>query len=314
MTQNMETDLAEPGRGRLLRGLSDEIAELVKTTGQHVVTVKARRRSPSSGIIWSADGLVVTVDHAIEVEEGITVDLPDGREVPARIVGRDPGSDIALLRVQAGGQAPGELVVSGQTRIGSLVLAVGRPAGARLSASMGIVTAQSGPWRTWRGGLLDSLIQTDVSLYPGFSGGPTVDVDGRILGLNSSLLLKGAAAVVPVETLKRVVQSLATQGRVRRGYLGVSTQPVALPVEMGKQLEISQEAGLLVVGVEPGSPADRGGLILGDVLVSFAGSPVRNGDELQALLGPDRVGASTPVKLLRAGELRALEVTVGERG
>lgn len=302
----------QPAGGGLLVALSSELSGVVERAGRSVVRVNARRRLPASGIVWSADGAVVTADHVLEIEEGITVGLPDGREVPARIVGRDPGTDIAVLRVQAAGLDAAEAVEPASVRIGNLVLALGRP-GAGPMAAIGVVSARTGPWRTWRGGLLESLIQSDVTLFPGFSGGPLVDAVGRVVGMNTSLLARGMSTTVPAETVQRVAQSLLTQGRVRRGYLGVSTQPVAVPSGLAQKLGLAQDAGLLVVGVEQGSPADRAGLILGDVLIALAGHPVRGADDLQGLLGPGSVGVTVQAKVIRGGELRELSVTPGER-
>ena len=256
---------------------------------------------------------MVTADHVVEVEEGITVGLPDGREVSARLVGRDPGTDLAVLRVDATGLAAATLAETADVKVGNLVLAVGRPGESGPMATLGVVSARTGPWRTWRGGLLESLIQTDVTLYPGFSGGPLIDAAGRVVGLNTSILARGASVAVPTDAIQRVVQALLTQGRVRRGYLGVSTQPVALPSGLVQHLGLGQDRGLLIVGVEQHGPADRGGLMLGDVIVAMADQPIRDADDLQALLGPDRVGAATKVRVARGGESRDLTVTVGER-
>ena len=299
-------------KGGLLAGLSDDLADAVEKAGRHLVRVNARRRIPASGIVWSTDGLLVTADHVVETEEGITVGLPDGREVAARVLGRDPGTDLALLRAAATDLVPAE-VAEGEVRVGNLVLAVARPGSGGAMATVGVVSAVGGPWRTWRGGLLESLIQADVTLYPGFSGGALVDAAGRMVGMNTSLLARGVSVAVPVPTVQRIAQALLAQGRVRRGYLGVSTQPVALPAALASRLGLAQQSGLLVVGVEPGGPADRGGVILGDVLVAMDGRQVRDPDELQGLLGPERVGVPTSVRLIRGGELCDVTVEVGER-
>lgn len=298
--------------GGMLAGLSGELADLVERAGRSVVRVNARRRQTASGIVFGADGAILTADHVVEADEGITVGLPDGREAPARLVGRDPGTDLAALRVEGTSLVPAELAESGSARVGSLVLAIARPGDSPM-ATIGVVSARTGPWRSWRGGLLEALIQTDVTLYPGFSGGPLVDASGKVVGLNSSILTRGIATAIPTETLKRVAQALLTSGRVRRGYLGVSTQPVALPRALVDQLHLGQETGLLVVGVEQDSPADRGGLMLGDVIISLAGQPVRDADDLQAALGPERVGQATPALVVRAGGSKELTITVGER-
>jgi S1-C subfamily serine protease len=180
-------------------------------------------------------------------------------------------------------------------------------------ASIGIVSALTGPWRTWRGGMLDRLIQTDVTLYPGFSGGPLVDAAGKVAGINSSILARGMSVAIPAETVRGVVQALLTQGRVRRGYLGVSSQPVPVPPSLAQSFSLAQAIGLLVVGVEPGGPADKGGLMLGDLIIALAGQPVQDAEDLQRLLGPERVGVATPIRIIRGGQLMEVIVTVGER-
>mgnify|MGYP005851406819 CR=1 FL=1 len=303
--------------GGMLAGFSRELAEIVAKAAQSVVRVNARRRLPGSGLVWSADGVIVSADHVVRVDEGITVTLADGREAPAELVGRDPGTDLAVLRVAAEGLAGAPAPAAGaplaEVRVGELVLAVGRSLPAGLTATIGIVSALAGPWRTWRGGMLESLVLSDVTLYPGFSGGPLVDAAGRVIGVNSSLLARGVGAALPLATVERVVRQLLTQGRVRRGYLGVSTHPVSLPAALARRLGLNQETGLLINGVEPGSPADRAGLLLGDTIVGLAGQPVRDGDDLQSLLGPERVGVQVAISIIRGGELRELPATVGER-
>ena len=302
---------SEGSKGFLV-GLSNDLADAVARAGQYVVRVNGRRRQPASGILLSQDGVVVTADHVIETDEGITVGLPDGKTVPAQMAGRDPGTDLAILRVQASGLVAAEMANPAEVRVGNLILAVGRPGEGDPMASIGIVSAITGPWRTWRGGMLEKLIQTDVTLYPGFSGGALVDANGKVAGLNTSLLARGISAALPVDTLQRVAQAILTQGRVKRGYLGVSTQAVAIPAAL-QGLGLTQKSGLLVVSVEPGGPAEKGGVMLGDLLVGLAGQPVEDTDDLQAMLGGDRVGQAVPVRMVRGGQIKDLSVTIGER-
>jgi S1-C subfamily serine protease len=310
----------------ILQDLSDALAATVKAAGSSVVRVEARRRLPASGIVWSSDGVIVTAYHVIERDENISVGLPDGQSVPATLVGRDPTTDLAVLRAQvltpSGAQAPttsGAQVPSltqptlanlDNLHVGHLVLALGRP-GRTAQATLGIVSALGESWRTPAGGQIDRYLQTDVVMYPGFSGGPLVDAAGQVLGLNTSALLRGTSLTVPAPTLSEVVQTLLTHGRVRRGYLGVGAQPVRLPAGLGQQL--GQETGLLLVSVEPGSPADQGGLLLGDTIVAFDEQPVRHMDDLLALLSSDRVGETMPVRIVRSGQVQELKVVVGER-
>jgi S1-C subfamily serine protease len=190
-------------------------------------------------------------------------------------------------------------------------LALGRP-GQTVQATLGIVSALGQEWRTPAGGKLDRYLQTDVVMYPGFSGGPLVDASGHFLGLNTSALLRGVSLAVPSSTVRRVVETVLAHGRVRRGYLGVGIQPVRLPADLAEQID--QETGLLLVQVKPGSPAEAGGLLLGDTIVALDNQPVPHHDALQALLSGDRAGASVAVRIVRAGQMQEVDVVIGERG
>ena len=293
----------------VLGTFSDQLAAAVEQAGAAVVRVDARRRQPASGVVWAA-GLVVTTDHVLERDEDIQVGLPNGQSVAATIAGRDPSTDLALLRIEAPGLAPAQRGPA--PRVGYPILVVARP-GAALEASSGVVSAVAGPGRTWRGGRLEGIIRTDATLYPGFSGGPLVDLGGRMLGLATSHFGPGAGLAIPLETVERVAASLQSHGRVKRGFLGLSSQPVALPEGLRQKLGDGQESGLLVSGVEPGGPAERAGLLVGDVLVALGGQPIRQTEDLLAQLGPERVGQATAAQVIRGGEPRDLTITVGER-
>jgi len=300
---------ATPGTSGLA-AFSEVLADAVERAGASVVRVEARRRQAASGVLWAAGGLIITADHVMERDEDIAVGTPGGQSVPARIVGRDPGSDLALLQAELPTTTP---IERGQApRVGGFTLVVARP-GAELEASVGAVSALIGPVRTWRGGRLPGLIRTDAVLYPGFSGGALVDTAGRMLGLATSHFGQGAAMAIPLDTIDRVAAALQAHGRVRRGFLGMSSQPVQLPEALRTEAGLEQTSGLLVVGVESGGPAEAAGFMLGDVLVSLGGQPVRGTDELRTLLGPDSVGQSTSARIVRGGQLRDLAVTVGER-
>jgi S1-C subfamily serine protease len=294
---------------KVLRNLSDALAATVEATGPAVVRVEGRRRLPASGIVWSADGIIVTAHHVVQRDENIGVGLPNGQAVPATLVGRDPTTDLAVLRAQTEGLTPPAWTDLESLQVGHLVLALGRP-GQTVQATLGIVSALGDSWRTPAGGRLDRYLQTDVVMYPGFSGGPLVDAAGQVLGLNTSALLRGISLTVPAPTLRQVVETLLAHGRVRRGYLGVGAQPVRLPAALKQQL--GQETGVLLVSVESGSPAEQGGLLLGDTIVSLDGQPVRHMDDLLALLSGDRVGAAVPVRIVRGGQVQELTVVIGE--
>lgn len=297
--------------GELLKGLSDALANAVVRVGQSVVRVDARRRHSASGIVWSADGLILTADHVLEREEDLAVGLPDGRTVSASLVGRDPGTDLALLRAETANQSPPTW--GAEPRVGQLTLIVARPGPAGLATSIGVVSAVGGPARTWRGGQLERFVRTDATFYPGFSGGALVGADGGLLGLATSGFRHASGLAIPIETIQRVTTALLSHGRVRRGYLGVTSQPVGLPEALRQARAIEQQSALLVVGVESGGPAERAGLLLGDVLLTLGGQPLRDTEDLRAALGPDSVGQQVAARVLRGGELRDLTVTIGER-
>ncbi len=292
----------------LLNTLSNQMADAVAQAGTAIVTVNGRPRQPASGIVYAAD-MVLTADHVLERDEDLSVETPDGRTLAAQVVGRDPATDLALLRVSGLGIEPLATAES-PARVGQLVLAVGRPNSGGPMASLGIISAVGGPLRTRQGGVLEQFIQTDATPYPGFSGGPLVDSKGTMVGLLTTGF-GGVALGIPIAIAQRVAATLAQHGAVKRGFLGISSQPVQLPE--GQRAGLSQASGLLVVRVEADSPAARGGLLVGDVLVNFDGQQLYDTDDLQALLSGERVGASLPVGLIRGGQQVTAQVTVGER-
>jgi serine protease DegQ len=290
--------------------LSELLATVVEKAGGSVVQVSARRGVGSSGVVWSADGVVVAADHNIQREEDITLGLPDGSTVPARVVGRDPGTDLAVLRAEASGLAMPEWADLSAVKVGHLALGVLRP-GRSVRATFGIVSAVGEDWRTPGGGKLDRYVQTDLDILKGFSGSLVADVRGRALGLGTAGLLRGQAMVVPPETLKRVVGALLEHGRIPRGQLGVGLVPLRLPPALEEAT--GQATGLMVVMVQPGSAAEAAGVMLGDILISLDGHPVSDLSQLHSLLSSDRLGTAVALQLVRAGELRTLEVTIQAR-
>jgi S1-C subfamily serine protease len=296
----------------LLQNVSQELAGTVEEVSPAIVRVEARRRLPASGIVWSADGVIVTAHHVVEREENIKIGLPDGHTVSATLVGRDPSSDLAVLRSEANNLTPPVWASfdSNSIQVGHLVLALGRP-GKSVQATLGIVSALGEDWRTPGGSQFNYYLQTDVVMYPGFSGGPLVSAAGQVAGLNTSALMRGISLTVPATNIRQVVESLLAHGRIKRGYLGVSTQPVRLPAASSEQL--SQETGLLLAAVEAGSPAEKGGLLLGDTIVGLDNSPIRQHDDLLAQLSADRVDAQVVIKIIRGGQLQEVKVVVGER-
>ena len=296
----------------VLGRLSNDLANAVESAGASTVTVNARRRMPATGIIWSADGLIVTANHVVERDDEITVGLADGRAVEAKLIGRDPGSDLALLKIDAGDLTPA-VRSDAEIKPGHLVLAIGRPGPSGPMASFGVVSFTGGAWRTSRGGSVEGFIRADVAMLPGFSGGPLVSADGTIIGVNSSHLGRGGGLTVPVAAIDTIVASLQTHGKVRRGFLGIGAQAVNIPAALAKAAGIEQEQGLVIVGVEAGGPGELDGLYLGDVIVAVNGNPVASVESLQDSLAGDLVGQKADISVLRGGALHRLQVTVGER-
>ncbi len=294
-----------------LHALSESMANAVEIAGSVTVTVDARRRMPASGIAFTPD-LVLTADHVVECEDDLSIFLPNGTQVPVTLAGRDSGSDLALLRLDQPALIPAQ-PAPGDARIGQLVLALGRPSLDGIQASLGVVSAYGGPVRTGRGGLLERYLRTDTTPYPGFSGGPLIDTSGRIVGVNTSGLANGTALTIPVSLAWNAAQTLSQHGRVRRGYLGIRSQPVTLPAAQQSALNRSQPIGLLLVGVEEDGPAARDGLLIGDILVGLAGIPISDPDDLLSrLIGPI-VGQEVAVDILRGGQAKTIAVTIGER-
>src|SRR6266508_3853486 len=291
--------------------LSDALADAAEKAGNATVLVNARRRMPASGIVYASD-LILTADHIIEREEGIKVILADGAEVSARLAGRDPGSDLAVLKLERSVEMVAK-ATKGPARLGQIALVLGRPSPNGIEASLGTVSAIGGPIRTGRGGMLEKYIRTDSISYPGFSGGPLVAADGTVLGVNTSGLANGAAVTIPADIAWRIAETLVKHGRIQHGYLGIRSQTVEIPEASQKALKREQGTGLLIVGVENDSPASRGGLMVGDILVAVAGTPVLHHDELFTRLDGDVVGKSMPIDVLRGGQPQTINVMVGER-
>jgi len=292
-----------------LTDFSNELTSAVEKGGAGTILVDARKRYPASGIAYAED-LVLTADHVVTRDE-IKVLLPDGKSLGATVAGRDPGSDLAVLRLAEKALTPAK--TSDDVKVGQLVLALGRPNSAGMQASWGIVTAISGPARTQRGGLLDEYIQTETTPYPGFSGGPLVNTEGEVLGLNTSGLTRGSSLTIPVKGAWRIADALAKHGSVKRGYLGVRTQPVEIPEAARNALKREQSTGLLALWLEENGPAQKGGLFVGDTLVAIGGQPISDPDDLFAALNSDTVGKSIAVEVLRGGKPETVNVTVGER-
>ena len=324
-----------------LQTFSSDLADLAASAGASVVRVDARQRMPASGVAWT-DELIVTAHHVVESDEDILVVTPDGERLDAQLLGRDPRNDLALLRVDGGGLTAANWADEDKLRVGDVALAVGRPR--RLRASYGIVSGivnakaarqgrrkmrkrienargkrnhgRRGKWqrrmREWGGFMLaDGLLQLDLTMYPGMSGGALVGADGGARGILTSGFGGGVGIAVPVSTLRSAVTAIQTDGEVRSGYVGVGVQAAQLPDNMAERL--GQDTGLLVVSVEAGSPAAASGMLVGDILVALDDEAIADVDELQEALARLHVGRTVATAFVRGGELREGSVVIGAR-
>jgi S1-C subfamily serine protease len=294
-----------------LLALSNDLADAVARAGQSIVAVNARPRIPSSGVHWR-EGLIVTAEHTIQRDEEISIILPDGKKAKAELVGRDSSTDLALLKISGANSPVAEVGDATELKIGHLALAVARPGERGLSASLGVVSALSGSWRTWGGSRIDQFIRLDLSIYPGFSGGALVDARGRVAGIITSGP-RNSVMAIPAATVNRVLEQLSTKGRIARGFLGLGMQPVRLPDALKGSLNLEGHGGVISVEVKPGGPADRAGVLIGDVLVELDGRPISEPGDVHAALDPEQVGKTLKAKFVRAGARIELSIVVGER-
>jgi S1-C subfamily serine protease len=285
--------------------LSNALAEAVARATRSMVAVHGRPRLPSTGVHWRP-GLVVTASHTIEADRELTLTAADGSALSARLAGRDPRLDIAVLRTEAPRLDVADVAPDTDVRIGHLVLALG--AGPRASA--GIVSALDARGSRASAG---ETLAIDVTMYPGFSGGPLVDVDGRVIGITTSGAGRHLPTAVRAAVVTGLVEQIVLRGKIPRAYLGVGTQPVELPEALRARLSVAQRTALIVVSVRPDTPAAAAGLLIGDVMVSIAGHAIAEPEDLVDVLGPERVGSTVTLSLLRGGEPRDVAVTVGER-
>ena len=296
----------------ILETISSEFASAAEKAGGSVVAIHARRWMPTSGIEWKK-GVIVTVHHGVQRDEDIKVLLNGGRSVSAKLAGRDPSTDIAVLRIEEGSSDAPPFGDSTSLRLGHLVLALGRTRRGDLVASSGIIGGISGEWRNRRGGKLDQHIRLDLALYPGFSGGPLLNARGEVVGINTRGLGHGRAVTVPVATVNRVVEELLERGHIARPYLGIAMQPVEVPENMRSKLPAQTRVGLLVMHVESGGPAEKAGVLMGDVLFEVGGETVEHVDAIQDSLATAKIGDVLQVRVIRAGEIKPVSITLGER-
>ena len=297
----------------LLQNPSNDLATAAETVGPSVVAVHAQHRIPSSGIQWRKD-VIVTVNHGVRRNEGISVFLGRDKSVAATVAGRDPSTDLAILKLADEAKLPlPSLADASGLKLANLVLALGRDWRGNLVASAGIVGGLSGAWQTWAGGKIDQHIRLDVEIYPGFSGGPLVNLEGKVIGINTRGAARGRPVTIPASTVNRVVDELLEKGHIARPYLGLAMQPVAIPESLRSKLKSELTNGLVIVHVEPSGPADRAGMLLGDILVELQGKSLEGIERVQQILSSANVGEKVPVTVLRGGSPTQLNVTLDDR-
>ncbi|MBA3318367.1 MAG: trypsin-like peptidase domain-containing protein [Gemmatimonadales bacterium] len=295
-----------------LLDLSNQLARAVARGAESIVAVHARPQLASTGVHWR-DGFVVTTNGTVRRDRDVAVTLPDGTRIGAAVQGRDPATDLAVLKVAGGALPVAAFGDAGALRPGHLVLALARVDETGPRAAFGAVSVVAGAWRPWGGGEIDRLLQSDVNLYPGFGGGPLVDTEGQVLGINSGRLSRPYTTTLPVQTVNRVLDQLASHGYVRRGYLGAAMQPVRLQEQLRSRLGIDRDGGLLVSTIQSDSPSAAGGLLVGDVVLAIGGKPVAEPEDVLKVLNGDTAGRTLALKLVRGGRLETVDVLIGER-
>jgi S1-C subfamily serine protease len=295
---------------QLLQSFSNAVTELAESVSPSVASVNSGRRS-GTGIVWSSDGLVVTASHVVGHSTSPMVTLGDGRELAAKVVGTDPYTDFALLKVDSGGLTPIKPGSVDDVKVGQFVLALANAYGKKASATSGIITSHRRSMRGFWGVMIEDAVVSDAKLNPGYSGGPLVDASGRLLGMNVAYFA-GRGVAVSVEALKETASKILKDGKVKKGYLGVVVEPIELPQELAKSAEVSQDVGLMVRSVEPESPAKAAGIAIGDIILKLGETRADDEYQLHKALSGDVVGKSTGLTVLRAERVTELKVTPKE--
>jgi S1-C subfamily serine protease len=298
--------------GRALAELSSQLAAAVETAANSIVAIHARRRIPSSGIVWR-DGVIVSASHTVRRDGEVSITLPDGGSTSATVAGRDAATDLVALRLKDAKPSAASKADPDSSRVGSLVLAVGRP-GRNISASFGVISAVGVGWQTWQGTRIDRVLRLDLAIYDGFSGGPLIDASGRVIGLDNSALARGTPMALPVATVDRVLDELLERGHVRRAFIGVAVHPVELGAAVVQRHQLSRETALVVMSVADDSPAAIAGVTVGDVLIEANGQPLSRTTDLLDALSTVGDGASLEIKRLRGGAVETVTVTPVDRG
>lgn len=292
--------------------LSNALAQVTERAAASVVAIHTEARGSSSGVIWS-DGVIVTAEHALRRDEEIQVTLPDGRVVTATLAGRDPSTDLAVLKCAGAGNHFIERADASAVKPGSITLVVGRTRASGPVAALGVVSLVVTERRTWTGSSLAPYVRLDVSLQPTAVGGAVVDAHGKVLGIASPRFARFGAIAIPAATVDRVAETLLKKGRIPRGYLGVALQPVRLPENLRQSLQHKEKTAAIILEVEPEGPAHKAGIVIGDILISLAGQPVSRPENVQSHLQSENIGKSLAAKILRGGAVRDLTIAVGDR-
>lgn len=302
----------EKSNSSALAELSSKLSDAVARSAAYIVSIHARRRIPSSGVIWR-DGIILSASHTVRRDGGVRVTLPDGSNTEATVVARDAGTDLVVLRAPDLSLAPAPRAEPRARSVGSLVLAVGRP-GRNVSASFGIVSAVAEGWRSDTGARIEGLLRLDLAVYDGFSGGALVAPSGEVVGINNSAFARGTAAALPDTVVDSVIDELLTRGHMRRPFVGVGVHPVVLGAKAASRYNLPHEVGLIVVSVAENEPADVAGIQLGDVLVGIAGKPLARPSDLLDALSVVSDGESIDILVLRGGAQKTISVTPRDRG
>jgi S1-C subfamily serine protease len=308
--------IPQPDDSALLDAYSSAVIHAVEAVGPAVVKIDAGRGS-GSGVIFTPDGLILTNSHVVDHAKALTAVMPDGRSMPADLVGQDADTDLAIVRVDASCESSLPYATLGDSRavrVGQVAIAIGNPYGFHHSVTAGVVSALGRSLRAQSGRLMDDIIQTDASLNPGNSGGPLVTSRGEVMGINTAMILpaQGLCFAIASNTARYVAARLIRDGRIRRSYIGVAGQTVPIPRAVARANHLAVSAGVFVVSVEPDSPATAAGLRDGDVVLAFAGEAVTGIDDLHRLLTDDRIGIPAMMTILRSAERRQLTIVPGE--
>jgi S1-C subfamily serine protease len=314
------TEKRIPDTRNALVSLSQAIENVAAKVSQSVVSIRSRNRGNGSAVVWTTDGHIVTCSHLVRKVDEVEVSLSNGKFFPAKVIGNDPYSDIAVLKIQASDSdntpiKPIEIGDSENLKAGQFVLALANPYGEYPSITEGVITSErssirGGGW--WWAGIMDNIVITDASLNPGYSGGPLVDVEGKMIGLNAAYISSRGIAIRGSK-VKNIADQLAKYGAIKSAYLGIITDLISLPPEVGAQLEPSQGEGLIILSVEKDTAAKKAGLLIGDIIVKFDNEPITNMHDLRRqLLKQDVIGKSVKLAIIRGEKKTELTITPGE--